>query len=89
MLLTEKEARGKWCPHVRLRVLDRAHAETMAFNRVVKKAGPHDARDDVEFTHCIGSGCSQWRWPAAGSGQLTNSAGERVGYCGLAGRPED
>lgn len=39
----------------------------------------------VKFYGCIGSGCMAWRWFGL---MINDSRPEKVGYCGLAGKPE-
>lgn len=36
-----------------------------------------------EFAYCKASECMAWRWILG----KTNGNGEKLGYCGLAGRP--
>ena len=76
-MMTEEEARKRWCPFVRYATRDdggdypeRAHVVTG--NRFLHKPGPG-------LTNCIASGCMAWRW--------TGFPAERLGYCGLAGKP--
>ncbi len=83
MMLTEEEARTKWCPH------GRGVDNDFAAGIVVTNLG----------CLCLGSDCMQWRWLGRritfydgdnGSGTTQtpeNDIGKR-GYCGLAGRPE-
>jgi hypothetical protein len=85
-MLTEDEAKQKWCPMTR--VLDWQTAGVMigenpaiasaAVNRVEGGSGiPVDA-------YCIGSDCMMWRWQQ----QQANEPFRPVGWCGLASRPE-
>lgn len=78
--MTEKEAKRKWCPFVRV-------FET-------KDGDQWSNRPDAGFAsdaYCMGSGCMAWRWSV-----VTNKHGDRVrsdetdtpvGYCGLASKP--
>ena len=78
MLISEKAARAKWCPMVRVEGNNRFY---------------NTKTDGVENTgtlyHCIGSACMSWR-----EFRLSHAKGsqfgpvESHGYCGLAGRPE-
>lgn len=88
-LLTEDEARQKWCPFARVvpsdasgKVWDGAPA---GWNRKGLLANPQPAR-------CLASECTAWRWrDKAGlspSGEPNYYPGEWKGFCGLAGRPE-
>ena len=76
MLTSEKSARTKWCPMVRVDGDNRLH-NTMT-----------DGFENSErMYHCIASHCMAWR-----EFHLTHIHGgtepEHHGYCGLAGRPE-
>ena len=91
MILTEEEAKKKWCPFTR-------NGNEAGCNR----AGTITSRP---FDACIASECMAWRWthmrhfaePANTSdlypdnkGYLARKNGddmERIGYCGLAGAP--
>lgn len=50
MLVTEEEAKTKWCPHVRVR-----HSSQAVINRTP------DPMPEADFG-CIGSRCMSWRW---------------------------
>jgi hypothetical protein len=71
MLLTEEEARGKWCPFSR-----KAYKFSQGF-----ESGPFSGacsfnRGNRQNCDCIASSCTSWRlWDSL------------RGYCGLAGRP--
>lgn len=84
MILTESQAREKWCP----------------FSRVVEAGGPvgipaynraHHQSNDAPVSYpagglCLGSKCMAWRFerfPVATTGN-TELRSDR-GYCGLAG----
>jgi hypothetical protein len=78
MLMSEKTARTKWCPMVRVDGGNRLHNTlTDGFENSDK------------MYHCIANHCMAWR-----QFQLSHMRGEsaeqpeRHGYCGLAGRPE-
>lgn len=53
MKMTEKEAAGKWCPHVRIAVL--AGHGGAACNK-------HPDADIDAHCRCAGSRCAMWRW---------------------------
>lgn len=53
MLLTEKEAAEKWCPHVRIAVL--AGTGGAACNE-------HPDPEIDAACRCVGSRCAMWRW---------------------------
>lgn len=97
MMMTEKEAAEKWCPHT-----TGGEDNENRWYKVTSAAG-------APYPRCIASQCSQWRWPAVylawvnkATGQIA-PAGTLVdrtvmeqrhvmserGYCGLAGKPED
>ena len=72
MLVTEKEAKEKWCPHVRFTVgID--HSPSNRWRQLDKKDNLNP-----ETCRCIGSECMAWSWNAP-------QYGKKVGYCGLAG----
>lgn len=80
MILTEEEAKTKWCPEARC-------GNASGANR----SGPQ--HDFAATPFCIGSACMAWRWngespafPGAGPEDNLNPAG-RGGYCGKAGKP--
>lgn len=103
MLLTEEEAKKKWCPFARAVVGEVSNTErpglmrlsyqhgTPAINRVVTSK-PNDM-ETVSVIPCIGSACMMWRaviWSLAESslGEGEDSPQEKsFGYCGLAGDP--
>ncbi len=77
-VLTEDEAKKRWCPYTRV-----ALSEGMAANR----SGAKDCGLDpsgvgyaniYEETRCLGSGCMMWEWEK----QLHRSPAPR-GFCGL------
>lgn len=76
MLLTEEEARAKWCPH--------AADSNTGGNRV--RYGSHDfdpqygSEAAIDFP-CIASDCMAWR------SEINMNSGIARGYCGLAGKP--
>lgn len=92
MLLTEEEAKTKWCPHARVTSTDYTGKQMPGHNRVIDASDDGqgwDIRDD--FTNkCIASECMAWRqWPSSQS-ITSSSVGTIVtttGYCGLAGKP--
>jgi hypothetical protein len=103
MILTEEQAKTKWCPHVRqaveheegLRVADRELTMTNV-----------DHTPNTITANCIGSACMQWRWAQKRNpdfvpknymvATLPTHPADHVspfiedtsrGYCGLAGKP--
>lgn len=73
-LLTEKEARTKWCPMTRTGAYtDRGAVQAVTVNR--------DPRDEAqEACACLASDCAMWRWHGP-------RHRDRLGFCGLAGAP--
>jgi hypothetical protein len=95
MLLTEEEARKKWCPHTRVfaRGGDFHDSGLTSANRTGKGA-------KIAGSCCIASECMSWRWGvqtdrgtayAFASEQMARNAcaeNDRLGgYCGLAEIP--
>ena len=96
MLMTEDEARTKWCPHARVACY--AEAGDAGVNR------SSDRGASISGVGCLASDCSQWRWGEAlgviERGQVALDpasppparTADRYhitprGYCGLAGEP--
>ena len=74
MVLTENEARGKWCPFGReLRVYESEIVNLAAVTAVNRDYGEASCP-------CLASGCMAWRW--SNHSRLDGTA---TGYCGLAG----
>lgn len=75
MILTEEEAKKKWCPEIRTGLV-----HGMSVNHHVDMrpggAGVHDE------SRCIGSGCMMWRWHYDG---LSDYPPDTKGFCGKAG----
>lgn len=82
MLLTEDEAKTKWCPHA-------------VASHTDPRRGFHagETRDEYCFT-CIASECMAWRWAGWRTKSLgfiaerpadDDKDGGRLGYCSLAG----
>lgn len=78
MLLTEEQARTKWCPHARVVEVgdDELHGP---FNRYHLDA-------DATFSgiaKCIASECMAWRWL-----NRHEQGAQDGGFCGIAGKVE-
>ena len=71
MVLTEDEAKTKWCPQVR--VGESYRAVNMRIN--------------YDLITCIASGCMMWRWEAVNTAPGLGVVKPTKGYCGLAGKP--
>ena len=83
-MITEEEAKTKWCPHVR-------HVAGDA-NQASNAAGYAGGRAHEEWNCCIGSKCMAWRFVKYVVQPGVDNAGNwnvnDVGYCGLSGKPE-
>lgn len=93
VVMTEEEAKKKWCPHARV---DSGFAGSGVVNRYPKRDGR--CRDVSmqeamlnETVNCIGSQCMAWRWlekfVAVPGGHFIPEENPTTGYCGLAGKP--
>lgn len=76
MIVSEAEAKRKWCPLV-------IASHTDPRGRVP------EGTDAVEnWRHpCIGSACMGWRWAIAPDQAKRQGGKEPQGYCGHAGKP--
>ncbi len=95
MILTEEDAKTKWCPFSRTMVWRNSlgGSSATAVNRWADEDGPALPTACI----CLGSGCMAWRWKREfvfkADGVQVHLVDEVVeppihGYCGLAGRPE-
>ena len=86
MIITEEEAKTKWCPHTRV------NHGTSVFNRasqwVKAQLSKYQSADDNKFfqeqeeaCRCIGSGCMMWVWITPDSPGWSDEP--RKGTCGL------
>jgi len=85
-MLTEEEAKTKWCPFAR--VAGRTTSDNAAQGCNRNYTGGPDSGG-----LCIGSACMAWRWKARFGTDPVNPENcaqlePMYGYCGLAGRPE-
>lgn len=96
MLMTEEQARTKWCPMGRLVTgtvpgdgTSSHNSHQATYNRVVDGAAYAFPKGGA----CMGSNCAAWQWkrvrdddggPDGGAVILT----ETFGYCGAFGKPE-
>lgn len=79
MLVSEKQAKEKWCPFVRYSLTVDGVPVPAAFNRAgVLSTGAEDSGGSLNppDCHCIASECMMWRW----------ESGQMLGYCGLSGK---
>jgi hypothetical protein len=76
MILSEDEAKTKWCAMVRF---------SQFFNDVVS-----NRPFDNEGTHCIASACMMWEWNKKYNGLMNGGKEAKYindgGYCGLSRR---
>jgi hypothetical protein len=102
MILTEAEAKTKWCPFGRFLAEVRVNRTTVAA-AAVNTAGANDIRGQATSI-CIGSHCMAWRWAMKRNPDWKQSGiggyplphpddtsppyieDRERGYCGLAGR---
>jgi len=98
-VITEEEARKKWCPFVRLLSVTtrdgKPEAAIASFNRIALSPDPSTHVMSPETARCIASECMAWRWakvkdvitrePPPGHYEWVDS--DVYGYCGLAGAP--
>lgn len=104
MIVSEAEAITKWCPHIRVarsEPVDPSVNINAPGNATVVAGCNSDAlgRNRVPGScRCIGSGCMAWRWAGWHNTRFGTVApvppaehrrGDRLGYCGLAGRGSD
>jgi hypothetical protein len=89
-MLSEDEAKQYWCPFTRVAVDGREYMEGVA------SANRDTGIETQKHTLCIGSQCMAWRWAGwlnrisqmvAQAPAPEDRVGERLGFCGLAGRP--
>lgn len=76
-MMTEEEAKKKWCPHTQVAVVESGAASNRESFALASQKG---------YDLCLGSACMAWRWSV---GPMANDAPDvkYKGYCGLAGKP--
>jgi hypothetical protein len=84
MSYRSEDAHKYWCPHIRVQD-ESDHDSRIAVNLYFLDARRAERAGNASNYGCIGRKCSQWRWFA----QSTPGSNEPVGYCGLAGRPDN
>ena len=85
MLLTEEEAKTKWCPAARVSDAGLGNRYTMV----------DDLTSGMAFAHCIASRCMWWRWGVDETRDrhrkpdgTVEEYRHKAGYCGIAGKPD-
>lgn len=99
MILTEDEARTKWCAEARVAIpmangnasdehrwFGVAGANRIGLSPLVTGQPDGVTRENPESARCLGSGCMQWRWMAHLAPHVAHAPGDR-GYCGIGGKP--
>jgi hypothetical protein len=77
MFISEKVARTKWCPLVRVDNSNRLH-NTMT----------DGFQNSEQMYHCLGADCMGWRQLHLSHLKGGDEGVTAHGYCGYAGRPE-
>ena len=92
MLLTEEEAKTKWCPNSRFSVADGEHGVNRWWSAKTDD-GPYSV--NPEACRCIASRCAAWRWGEfigpygyTASRECTLAPTPTRGYCGAFGKPD-
>lgn len=82
MIVTEKEAAEKWCPHARVVLAYvKSNEASAGHNRIYCDDRGNVAAALTPNSFCIGSRCMAWRW------SNDEPIDDDRGYCGLAGKP--
>jgi hypothetical protein len=69
MIVSEADARKKWCPFARVNTNNGCATNRYADEKAGKDGRPHNSM-------CIGSECMAWQW---------NVMDGETGYCGMIG----
>ena len=79
--MTEDEAKGKWCPMVRITtIIHNGESLMLSANRDMSFCVPVNSLElATDITKCIASACMMWR---------VDPRAETHGHCGLAGKEE-
>jgi hypothetical protein len=94
MLVTEEQAREKWCPFVRFddEGCNRHYVQAHHIPETDEQVARHSDNNPV-YARCVASSCMAWRWSdqrkevieAGGYDQQTPEKLVRMGWCGLTG----
>ena len=76
-MLTEEDARKKWCPLSRAENWNDVRSAAVSFTANRLQSG-----DPIGNCLCIGSRCMAWRWSVTPSGKPDRGRG----YCGAFGK---
>ncbi len=77
---TERDAPDKWCSEARVASI--VEMQNGVMNAATVNRHP-ERRDPYQGAHCVASVCAHWQWlKASGKGA------DRMGFCGLSGKPE-
>ena len=92
MLVTEEEAREKWCPFGRIPWFDGPMEERPRYVVMASVNRPSmkltGGKQQPNICRCIASECMAWQWVGERSTGPARHETKRTGICGLAGRPE-
>jgi hypothetical protein len=75
MLLSEDEAKERWCPEARVSYLHETAENGVTASTYNRTWNGYELRE----ARCLGSKCMAWRWINPAIGRQTH------GYCGKAG----
>lgn len=78
MLMSEQDAKTKWCPHARS-----IDWETFRDGEKPVSANRHEDGAPHRNCLCLASGCANWAW---GNSLIESELTTLRGFCGLAGR---
>lgn len=90
-MMTEEEAKTKWCPEARVAMIQHRGRVSVSSNRDISLFVPTNSFDpNTDITKCIASACMCWRWDVrkrlTNVGMVDIPKDEWTGHCGLAGR---
>lgn len=91
-MLTEAEAKEKWCQFSRVIPAIMANGAAIRMNEVpphnrIQEPGATEATWHAAM-NCIGSQCMGWRWRRRyADDEREDKITHATGYCGLAGKP--
>ncbi|WP_331326485.1 hypothetical protein [Methylobacterium fujisawaense] len=99
MLLSEADARDRWCPFARVTRRESLDPRGEAGGIVLAHGTNRDALGRVEnpaSCRCYASSCMAWRWAGwrtswgtvATAPAMQDRNGPPLGFCGLSGKPE-